>query len=166
MCGRYASFLPAVAIANIFGTINPLPNIAPTWNGADDGCAGGQAVPRRRPPPRCPKVGPPLRQSRHRAAVTRLCNLSLTLVEGTAAGAVWCTSGGCQFGSSQRCCSGQYIPELIMLRHGPVGTRQPRGRSGWTAQLTFRGERPTSTFSWLLACRGADALSGTGGRRR
>ena len=31
MCGRYASFLPAVAIANIFGTINPLPNIAPTW---------------------------------------------------------------------------------------------------------------------------------------
>ena len=32
MCGRYASFLPAEAIAKIFGTINPLPNLAPTWN--------------------------------------------------------------------------------------------------------------------------------------
>jgi putative SOS response-associated peptidase YedK len=32
MCGRYASFLPAEAIANIFGTVGPLPNIAPTWN--------------------------------------------------------------------------------------------------------------------------------------
>jgi len=32
VCGRYAGFLPAEAIANIFGTINPLPNIAPTWN--------------------------------------------------------------------------------------------------------------------------------------
>ena len=32
MCGRYASFLPAEAITNIFGTVNPLPNFAPTWN--------------------------------------------------------------------------------------------------------------------------------------
>jgi hypothetical protein len=32
MCGRYASFLPAEAIARIFGTVNPLPNLAPTWN--------------------------------------------------------------------------------------------------------------------------------------
>jgi putative SOS response-associated peptidase YedK len=32
MCGRYASFLPAEAIARIFGTLNPLPNLAPSWN--------------------------------------------------------------------------------------------------------------------------------------
>jgi putative SOS response-associated peptidase YedK len=32
MCGRYASFLPAEALARIFGTVNPLPNLAPTWN--------------------------------------------------------------------------------------------------------------------------------------
>ena len=32
MCGRYASFLPAEAIARIFGTVNPLPNLEPTWN--------------------------------------------------------------------------------------------------------------------------------------
>ena len=32
MCGRYASFLPAEAIAQIFGTVNPLPNLEPTWN--------------------------------------------------------------------------------------------------------------------------------------
>src|SRR3954451_22744842 len=32
MCGRYASFLPAEAIAKMFGTVNPLPNLAPTWN--------------------------------------------------------------------------------------------------------------------------------------
>jgi putative SOS response-associated peptidase YedK len=32
MCGRYASFLPAEAIARIFGTVNPLPNLAPSWN--------------------------------------------------------------------------------------------------------------------------------------
>ena len=32
MCGRYASFLPDEAIAKIFGTMNPLPNLAPTWN--------------------------------------------------------------------------------------------------------------------------------------
>ena len=32
MCGRYASFLPAEAIARMFGTGNPLPNLAPsTW---------------------------------------------------------------------------------------------------------------------------------------
>ena len=32
MCGRYASFLPAEAIARIFGAVNPLPNLAPSWN--------------------------------------------------------------------------------------------------------------------------------------
>ena len=32
MCGRYASFLPAEAMARIFGTWNPLPNLAPSWN--------------------------------------------------------------------------------------------------------------------------------------
>lgn len=32
MCGRYASFLPADAIARIFGTVNPLPNLKTTWN--------------------------------------------------------------------------------------------------------------------------------------
>jgi putative SOS response-associated peptidase YedK len=32
MCGRYASFLPAEALARLFGTMNPLPNLEPTWN--------------------------------------------------------------------------------------------------------------------------------------
>jgi putative SOS response-associated peptidase YedK len=32
MCGRYASFLPAEAIAQLFSTANPLPNVAPSWN--------------------------------------------------------------------------------------------------------------------------------------
>jgi putative SOS response-associated peptidase YedK len=32
MCGRYASFLPAEAVARLFGTENPLPNLMPTWN--------------------------------------------------------------------------------------------------------------------------------------
>ncbi len=32
MCGRYASFLPAEALRQIFGTVNPLPNIPATWN--------------------------------------------------------------------------------------------------------------------------------------
>jgi putative SOS response-associated peptidase YedK len=32
MCGRYGSFLPAEAIVRIFGTVNPLPNLAPSWN--------------------------------------------------------------------------------------------------------------------------------------
>ncbi len=32
MCGRYASFLPPEAIAAMFHTVNPFPNIAPTWN--------------------------------------------------------------------------------------------------------------------------------------
>jgi len=31
MCGRFASFLPAEAIARTFGTMNPLPNLAPSW---------------------------------------------------------------------------------------------------------------------------------------
>ena len=32
MCGRYASFLPAEALAQMFGTANPLPNLEMTWN--------------------------------------------------------------------------------------------------------------------------------------
>jgi putative SOS response-associated peptidase YedK len=32
MCGRYASFLPPEALAQLFGTVNPLPNLQPTWN--------------------------------------------------------------------------------------------------------------------------------------
>jgi putative SOS response-associated peptidase YedK len=32
MCGRYAAFLPAEAIARLFSTTNPLPNLAPLWN--------------------------------------------------------------------------------------------------------------------------------------
>jgi hypothetical protein len=32
MCGRYASFLPAEAMARIFGTVNPLPNLAAALN--------------------------------------------------------------------------------------------------------------------------------------
>jgi putative SOS response-associated peptidase YedK len=32
MCGRYASFLPPDAIARLFRTVNPLPNIEASWN--------------------------------------------------------------------------------------------------------------------------------------
>jgi putative SOS response-associated peptidase YedK len=32
MCGRYASYLPPELIARLFGTVNPLPNLKPTWN--------------------------------------------------------------------------------------------------------------------------------------
>lgn len=32
MCGRYAVFLPAEAVARIFRTTNPLINVAPSWN--------------------------------------------------------------------------------------------------------------------------------------
>jgi putative SOS response-associated peptidase YedK len=32
MCGRYASFLPAEAVARLFGVIGPLPNVAASWN--------------------------------------------------------------------------------------------------------------------------------------
>jgi putative SOS response-associated peptidase YedK len=32
MCGRYVSFLPPEALAQLFGTVNPLPNLQPTWN--------------------------------------------------------------------------------------------------------------------------------------
>jgi putative SOS response-associated peptidase YedK len=32
MCGRYASFLPAEALARMFGTVNPWPNFEVTWN--------------------------------------------------------------------------------------------------------------------------------------
>jgi putative SOS response-associated peptidase YedK len=36
MCGRYASFLHAEAIARIFGTTNAQPNLAPSWNVTPD----------------------------------------------------------------------------------------------------------------------------------
>ena len=32
MCGRYASFLPAEALARLFETKGPIPNLEPTWN--------------------------------------------------------------------------------------------------------------------------------------
>ncbi len=32
MCGRYASVLPAEALRRTFRTVNPLPNIEPSWN--------------------------------------------------------------------------------------------------------------------------------------
>jgi putative SOS response-associated peptidase YedK len=32
MCGRYASILPPEHLARVFGTVNPLPNLQPTWN--------------------------------------------------------------------------------------------------------------------------------------
>lgn len=32
MCGRYASFLPAEHIARLFRTVNPTPNVPPSWN--------------------------------------------------------------------------------------------------------------------------------------
>jgi putative SOS response-associated peptidase YedK len=32
MCGRYASFLPAEYLARLFATVNPPPNLTPTWN--------------------------------------------------------------------------------------------------------------------------------------
>ena len=32
MCGRYAALLPPEALRKIFGTVNPPPNFAPTWN--------------------------------------------------------------------------------------------------------------------------------------
>jgi len=32
MCGRYAAFLPAEAIARLFHTVNPVPNAASSWN--------------------------------------------------------------------------------------------------------------------------------------
>jgi hypothetical protein len=32
MCGRYASFLPAEYLARLFATMNPPPNLNPTWN--------------------------------------------------------------------------------------------------------------------------------------
>ena len=46
MCGRYASFVPAEAIARIFGTVNPLPNLSPSWNVA---LTQGATVVRRHP---------------------------------------------------------------------------------------------------------------------
>jgi hypothetical protein len=32
MCGRYASYLAPEFIARLFGTVNPLPDLQPTWN--------------------------------------------------------------------------------------------------------------------------------------
>jgi len=32
MCGRYSSFLPPEFLARLFATVNPLPNLQPTWN--------------------------------------------------------------------------------------------------------------------------------------
>ena len=32
MCGRYDSFLPPEFLAGLFRTVNPLPNLQPTWN--------------------------------------------------------------------------------------------------------------------------------------
>jgi hypothetical protein len=32
MCGRYASTLPPEAIARLFHTVNPVPNLPPSWN--------------------------------------------------------------------------------------------------------------------------------------
>ncbi len=32
MCGRYAAFLPAEAVARLFHTVNPVPNLPPSWN--------------------------------------------------------------------------------------------------------------------------------------
>jgi putative SOS response-associated peptidase YedK len=32
MCGRYASFLPADYLARLLATVNPPPNLKPTWN--------------------------------------------------------------------------------------------------------------------------------------
>lgn len=32
ICGRYASYLPPEAIRALFRTVNPTPNIAPSWN--------------------------------------------------------------------------------------------------------------------------------------
>jgi hypothetical protein len=32
MCGRYASFLPAETVVRLFHTVNPLPNVAPSWH--------------------------------------------------------------------------------------------------------------------------------------
>jgi putative SOS response-associated peptidase YedK len=32
MCGRFASFLPAEAIARLFHADKPIPNFPPTWN--------------------------------------------------------------------------------------------------------------------------------------
>ena len=46
MCGRYASFLPVDVLTSLFGTRNPLPNLAASWNVAPTQSA---AVIRRHP---------------------------------------------------------------------------------------------------------------------
>jgi putative SOS response-associated peptidase YedK len=69
MCGRYAGFLPPEAIARIFGTTNPLRDLAPSWNVAP---TSDVAVVRRHPEtgarqPRSAEVGfaALIRSSRH-----------------------------------------------------------------------------------------------------
>lgn len=32
MCGRFASFTPPDAIARMVKAVNPVPNVAPSWN--------------------------------------------------------------------------------------------------------------------------------------
>jgi putative SOS response-associated peptidase YedK len=56
MCGRYASFLPAEAIARIFGTVNPLPNLALSWNVAPTQEAAVVRLRHRRPAPQPAEV--------------------------------------------------------------------------------------------------------------
>jgi hypothetical protein len=60
MCGRCASLLPAEAIARIFGTVKPLPDLAPFWNVAQPDAGRGSCAPspgHRRSPPRSAEVG-------------------------------------------------------------------------------------------------------------
>jgi hypothetical protein len=59
MCGRYASFLSAEALARIFGTVNPLPNLAPSWKSRRTMTAPlSAALPRPRASPRSADIGP------------------------------------------------------------------------------------------------------------
>jgi hypothetical protein len=44
MCGRYASFLPAEAIARLFHTVNPIPQPAPVSAAAPSRSRGSAAI--------------------------------------------------------------------------------------------------------------------------
>jgi hypothetical protein len=57
MCGRYASFFPAEALAQLFGTVNPLLNLETTWNMAPSGDASSAGLSRWRAPSRRAEVG-------------------------------------------------------------------------------------------------------------
>src|SRR5580698_5886003 len=57
MCGRYASFFPAEALAQLFGTVNPLLNLETTWNMAPSGDAPSAGLSRWRAPSRRAEVG-------------------------------------------------------------------------------------------------------------